>query len=447
MPRGRLKTVAEIKRFVDAGAAGDFAAGCLCRGSLSVRVWPSGAVTWVYRVKEGGKSYVFGVGSYESVSLKEARERAAVFAANPAQAKADKQAGAAAKAKPMNCGAMFADYVEWERGRGTWGGPNAVKYRNVARRLERYAAPVIGAKDAADISAADIALVLNRVKADGKHSTAAALKNNLSCFFKWCILVRGCRPEAAGNPARGEALSYRLVQAPDGPAHHRPMARIEDLPRFFRLVIEARKHDQTVGAACLFAILTASRFANVARQPAIDADNYVLWDEVDLDAAAWIIPAHKMKCPKNGDHVVPLAWQAVTLLRRLEPLGLKRDGAVFQTKAGRPFCRGAIYELIRRIADADLKAGGNGFIDPRELDASGKPCRMTLHGTARGTFQSWGARNGKPHELLEKALHHTAGSVTEAYQRDPMAQRRRELMQEWADYCFSECPSGWDALP
>lgn len=446
MPSGRLKTAAEVRRFVESGAVGDFAVGCSCRGSLYVRRWAGGAVTWVYRAKVGGKSYVFGIGGYESVTLKEARDKAERIALSPEEFKARKNAPDVA-ARPKKCGELFTVYLEHERKRKAWGAPDAKKYTHVSTWLNRYAAPVIGDKDAADVTAADVAEVLNRIKAAGKYRTADSVKTALSMFFKWCVFVQECRPESAGNPAKGDALAYRLMQEPEGRPHHQPMARIEDLPRFFRTVIETNNHNQAAGAACLFAILTASRYSNIARQDGEAEDHFATWDQIDLDAGLWVIPAHAMKQERNGDHVVPLSRQAVALLRRLEPLGLKGEGAVFQTRAGKAFSNGAIRALISRMSSKDVAAGGNGFVDPDELDASGKPRRMTLHGTARGTFQSWGARSGKPHELLEKSLHHTAGGITDAYQRDPMAERRRELMQEWADYCFSECPSGWDALP
>lgn len=445
MPAGKLKSALEVRRFVDSGEVGDFSVGCACRGSLFVRRWTGGAVTWVYRVKIGGKSYVFGVGGFDAVTLKEARAAAERIASNPERAKADKVKPE--EEAPRTCGKLFAVYLEHEQNRRAWGAEGSKKYIHVRSWLERYAAPVIGDKDAATVTTADVAEVLNRIRAAGKFRTSDNVKTALSGFFSWCALVKGVRPEAAGNPAKGDALAYRLTKEQEGRPHHQPMARIEDLPRFFRTVIETKNHNQAAGAACLFAILTASRYSNIARQEGEAEDHFITWGEVDLEVGLWIIPAHHMKQPRNGDHVVPLSRQAVAILRRLEPLGLKGDGAVFANRTGRAFSNGAIRALIDRMSKKDLQAGGNGFIDPDECDASGAPRKMTLHGTARGTFQSWGARNGKPQELLEKALHHTAGGVTDAYQRDPMAERRRQLMQDWADFCFSECPDDWDALP
>lgn len=442
----KLLSVFEVKKIVSGGKTGDFNVGCPCRGTLLLRIGKSGSTSWVYRVMVDGRVLTFGLGGLDSVSLGEARAKAERCALDPEQAKADKQAGAD-EAAPTTCSELFAVYLDHEKRRRAWGDEGAKKYAHYASWLATYAAPVIGDKDAAEVTTADVAEVLNRVKAAGKYRTADNVKTALSKFFKWCILVRECRPEIAGNPAKGDALAYRLTQEPEGRPHHQPMARIEDLPRFVKTVVETKNHNQAAGAACLFAILTASRYSNIARQDGEAEDHFATWDQIDLERGLWIIPAHKMKRVKNGDHVVPLSRQAVALLMRLEPLGLKGECAVFQSRSGKAFSNSAIRALIKRMSEKDLAVGGNGFVDPDELDANGKPRRMTLHGTARGTFQSWGARNGKPQELLEKSLHHTAGGITEAYQRDPMADRRRELMQAWADFCFSDCPNDWDALP
>lgn len=442
----KLLSALEVKRIVTSGKAGDFNVGCPCRGTLLLRIGKRGAASWIYRAMVDKRLLVFGLGGLDSVSLGEARAKAEQYALDPERAKADTKGNEMEEA-PCTCGHLFSAYVEYERNRKAWGNEDAKKYAHYASWLATYAAPVIGDKDAAEVTTTDVAEVLNRIKADRKYRTAKNVKTVLSHFFTWCVLVRECRPDSAGNPARGEALAYRLMKDPIERPHHQPMASIEDLPRFFRAVIETRNHDRAVGAACLFAILTASRYSNIARQDGEAEDHYATWGEIDLERGLWTIPAHKMKRVKNGDHVVPLSRQAVALLRRLEPLGLKGEDAVFQSRSGKAFSNSAIRALIDRMSKRDLEAGGNGFVDPDELDGNGRPRQMTLHGTARGTFQSWGARNGKPHELLEKSLHHTAGGITEAYQRDPMAERRRELMQAWADFCFSDCPDDWDALP
>ena len=58
----------------------------------------------------------------------------------------------------------------------------------------------------------------------------------------------------------------------------------------------------------------------------------------------------------------------------------------------------------------------------------------TVHGM-RSSFRSWCADENEPRELAEAALAHVAGAVEAAYQRSDLFERRRELMQRWADYC------------
>ena len=57
----------------------------------------------------------------------------------------------------------------------------------------------------------------------------------------------------------------------------------------------------------------------------------------------------------------------------------------------------------------------------------------TLHGM-RSAFRSWAAEQGVDRETAEAALAHTVKGVEGAYQRSDLFERRRALMQDWADY-------------
>jgi hypothetical protein len=58
----------------------------------------------------------------------------------------------------------------------------------------------------------------------------------------------------------------------------------------------------------------------------------------------------------------------------------------------------------------------------------------TVHGM-RSAARSWMADQAIPFELAESALAHTVGNaVVQAYQRSSMLERRRPLMQGWANF-------------
>jgi integrase len=61
---------------------------------------------------------------------------------------------------------------------------------------------------------------------------------------------------------------------------------------------------------------------------------------------------------------------------------------------------------------------------------------VTVHGF-RSTFRDWASETTAfPHEVCEQALAHAIGNKTEAaYRRGDLFEKRRKLMDAWADYC------------
>jgi integrase len=61
---------------------------------------------------------------------------------------------------------------------------------------------------------------------------------------------------------------------------------------------------------------------------------------------------------------------------------------------------------------------------------------VTAHGF-RSTFRDWAAeRTNFPNEVLEMALAHVVGDKVEAaYRRGDLFDKRRRLMDEWAEFC------------
>jgi integrase len=261
----------------------------------------------------------------------------------------------------------------------------------------------------------------------------------LSGFFDWARDIAKVRDSEKDNPAR--YVNKKALPKQDKQRHHFPACPIEDLPRFVSILVEPSNFSRA-GMALLFAILTWSRHANIARQENSAAQNFAVWDEIHRDAeggALWIVPAEKMKKPENGAHYVPLSRPALAILDRLEAMGLNHGGAVFITRCGSPFSNSAFTQVIKRIAKIDLERGGSGFIDPAENNRL-----MTPHGTARRTAKSWAARKGYAEDIREIALHHVKDAY--GYQYDNALERRRDMMEAWAAYCMSQCPPDWAEL-
>jgi integrase len=144
------------------------------------------------------------------------------------------------------------------------------------------------------------------------------------------------------------------------------------------------------------------------------------WDEIDIDRAVWTIPKERMKAGK--EHRVPLAYRPLAILISLP----RRGDYVFQRK-GRPLSNMA---MLKTLALA-------GYPDP------------TVHGF-RSSFRTWAAEmTDVARDIAEAALAHSVGSdVERAYQRGELFDKRRNLMNLWAEFCTSRfVKTGFPGLP
>ena len=131
------------------------------------------------------------------------------------------------------------------------------------------------------------------------------------------------------------------------------------------------------------------------------------WDEVDTSRGVWTIPAERMKA--SQEHRVPLSAKTVDLLREAEEFA-DESGLVFPSPRGRPLSDSTLSKLLRELG---VQAVPHGF---------------------RSSFRDWCAETGQPREIAEAALAHTVRGVEGAYFRSDLFERRRGVMQAWADY-------------
>lgn len=169
-------------------------------------------------------------------------------------------------------------------------------------------------------------------------------------------------------------------------------------PEIERVVSEA-VYGWVANAGDPFAILTAARTGEVLG---------ATWDEVDMGADQWTVPAERMKAAKT--HRVPLSQRAMEILETGEKLG---SDNLFPGPQGGKLSGMSMSMLLRRM----------------NIDA-------TVHGF-RSSFRDWAAeQTSYAHEATEMALAHTIGSAVErAYRRGDLFDKRRRLMEDWASYC------------
>ena len=163
--------------------------------------------------------------------------------------------------------------------------------------------------------------------------------------------------------------------------------------------IRKAKAYATLRLAVEFAIVTAVRSGEVRG---------ALWDEIDLDIGLWTIPGKRMKAGRQ--HRVPLSARAVDVLAEARQYD-NGSGLVFPSKSGGEIPSWALAKLVSSL----------------EIEG-------TLHGM-RSSFRDWCGETGAVREVAEACLAHRIGSAAEqAYARSDLLQRRRELMDAWAEY-------------
>ena len=448
MRGSKTLTAKEVQSLAD--KPGDHGVGG-APGTLVLRVkkGKSGLTrSWVFVVRSNKQSKSFGLGAYAygqhvipgARSLKEARDEALRYrqewdaGRDPRESLRGKLAQNQVPVEGVTVGEVFQSFLVFYKKLKQWTSPKQLELNEGIYR--NHIAPHLGGKLVNDVTPDDVAKAL-LPKVEDHSDIVKKVKGLLNPFFRWCLQPdNGYRRPELGNPATAEALKDKLPKMRSASRNHYAMCPLADLPRFVRLLVE-NDINNVGGMACLFEFLTASRQGNVTHDPK-SRSTYVVWDDFDLGKGLWVVSAGKMKIEGNGDHAVPLSRQAMAILHRLEVLGLKSEGAVFKSRRGSCVTETACRRIIKKLAAKDKEAGGSGFIDKRQRNRI-----MTMHGTARAAFQTWAAEHNFNREWTEAALHHAKGGMGEAYLRTDYIEQRRQMMQAWADFLFSECPEDW----
>jgi integrase len=352
--------------------------------------------SWVFKYEIDGKRHEMGLGPLHTRGLGEARAEAKrlrqllLDRVDPLveRRKAD-QARIAERAKTVT----FKDCAEayWKAHEDSWRNTkHALQWRLT---LEQFAYPKIGSMAVKDIDIDDVVRVLDPIWRKIPE-TASRVRGRIEAVLGFATVRRF---RTGDNPARWRGHLATLFPARGKlakPKHHAALP-YEELPT---LMTELRNRDAISAQALTFAVLTASRTGEV-----IGAD----WSEIDLKKRVWTVPARRMKA--GVAHRVPLSDTAIAILR-----GLGTDsGRLF------PLSGAAMLQLLRRLRPT-----------------------ATTHGM-RSAFRDWSAeRTNYPREVCEQALAHTIGNAVEkAYRRGDLFEKRRRLMQQWANYCATPAPA------
>lgn len=373
--------------------------------------------SWVFKFTLNGRTRGMGIGPIHTLSLAEARAKAADLRKVVAEGKDPIEERNAARLKAAIDAAntiTFIDAIDKYLAKKDGEFRNEKHRKQWRSTLDTYAAPILGKMNVAHIAMPDVLRVLEPIWAE-KTETASRLRGRIEAVLSWST-VAGFR--TGDNPARWTGNLKELLPKPSAVAakDNQPALSLADLPGWFA---ELRKREGMSARALEFLTLCASRSGEVRG---------ATWDEFDMDAGLWTIPANRMKAKR--EHRVPLTPDALTLLEALPRI--EGSPYVFPAARGGALSDMSLSAVMRRMQEAETAQDRKGWVDPR----SGRPA--VPHGL-RSTFRDWAAETGVARDMAEIALAHTVGSEVErAYRRSDMLERRRALMVAWGAACRGE---------
>lgn len=358
-------------------------------GGLYLRMKASGSKSWSFMWKRDGYQRELALGSYRDVSLKIARikarkaREALAMGIDPRDALRPPEIHTFLKAAQKCLDARKLDEMnpktkrKWER-----------TAFEICKRL--HSRPI------SSIGRDDVLTVLEPIWRKTPE-TGRIVRAQLEIIFDYALSRRWIDGE---NPAKWKGgLDGVLKPVSRKSVKHHAAMPYQDVPGF---ISELRERKAMSARALEFLILTATRTSET-----LDAT----FSEIDDSSHVWTIPHHRMK---NGqDHHIPLSDRAVAIFTAQKELA--RSDYLFPGSRGKPLSNIAMLNLLKKRM---------GYSD------------LTVHGF-RSSFRDWaGNMTDTPREIAEAALSHTVGDATErAYRRQTALERRRILMQRWADYC------------
>lgn len=377
---------------------------------LALQILPSGGRSWILRLTVGSKRRDMGLGGFPDVTLTQARDAARIARANVKlgidpieQVKENRSKLQASQASARTFEQCAIAHIKalapsWKskKSEGQW-----------TQSLTTYAYPYMGDLLVRDVGLPHILAALEPIWYT-KTETASRVQSRIKSVLDFAA-VSGYRPEGL-NPARWEGHLDKLLPAPGkiGNSQNYPALPYAQIGEF---MVKLREIKGQAARALEFTILTAVRSGE---------SRGTRWSEIDFDAALWVVPAERMKGPKETrkEHRVPLSRDAIKLLKA--QTRIVDNDLVFPAARGGVLCDAAMSAVLRRMK---VPAVPHGF---------------------RSTFRDWIADETKhPGEAAEMALaHKVPDKVEAAYRRGHMYLKRVKMMEDWAKHCATVKPAG-----
>jgi len=362
---------------------------------LYLRVMPTGGKLWRWNFRFHGKQKTISFGTYPDVPLALARERhdaaRKLLAADQDPMAERKAAHAARAAAAENTFERVARqwFGRWKLSRT----PRHAEY--VIRRLETDAFPIIGNLPVSEIPASAFRDLIQQIDRRGASDVAKRVLGTCGQVMRYAVAHDLAPRNTAADIKPADIL------APRNKSNH---ARVDakELPDLLRAIDRYNGRLRTRLAMQLMALTFVRTGELIGAR----------WEEFDLDAARWVIPADRMKM--RTPHVVPLSRQALAVLADVQQL--TRDSPL----------------LFSNDRDHRRPMSNNAIL--AALNAMGYKGRMTGHGF-RGVASTLLHEQGWPHEHIELQLaHQERDEVSAAYNHALYLPQRATMMQAWADF-------------
>lgn len=258
--------------------------------------------------------------------------------------------------------------------------------------LERVVFPSIGALPVRQITSLHILNILKKADEKNGPSVKDEAKRTMSAIFEFAI----ANLLAETDPV----YPVRKALPPNKTQHKRPLAT-EEIGELMR---DLAKYDRNIQVVSAFKLmwLTLCRPKEI-----VDAR----WEEIDLDAGMWHIPAERMK--KRKKHDVPLPRQAVEVLEGMKNFtGRYQHVFPHRDKRDEAMTDNAFRQALKNI-------GWSGRYSPHATRTTG-----STHLNEMGFHADW----------IERQLAHIEpNAVRRTYNHADHLDDRRKMMQQWAD--------------
>lgn len=362
---------------------------------LALHIQPTGAKWWRFRYRFNGKPGLLSLGTYPDTGLKAARlERDRLKdlvkqGIDPSQNRQEEKL----IAKIVSENSFEAVARQWWK---DWRSTRTERHAEyVLRRLEADVFPVIGNKPVTDITTPLLLMTVKKIEARGALDIAKRALQTCGQIMRYAVAHGLAERNPAADVKPADALkSARKTN------HARLSAK--ELPELLRQI------DAYDGQPLTRLALQMMAHTFVRTSELIGAR----WEEFDLEARQWRIPAERMKM--RTEHIVPLTDQSLAILEDIRKLSGNRP-LLFPSERGegKSMSNNTLLYAIYRM---------------------GYHSRMTGHGF-RGIASTILHEQGYPHDHIELQLAHAPrNAVSAAYNHARYLDQRASMMRDWSKY-------------